>query len=159
MTTYPLLNPESVQRRLVALRERLDELRQLGDVTADRLAADWLVRAAVERVLTQLVELAAQINTHVVTAAGKVPPAEYRESFASAATVGVLSQDLAAKIAPSAGLRNILIHQYLDADLEIVANSVGEAIADYAAYVREVATWLTAQTGTETRRSSPDTTG
>jgi uncharacterized protein YutE (UPF0331/DUF86 family) len=101
-----------------------------------------LIRAAVERVLTQLVELASQINTHVVAVSGKIPPAEYRESFAAAAKVGALSADLAAKIAPSAGLRNILVHQYLDADLEIVAISVGQAIADYSVYVHEVATWL-----------------
>lgn len=145
MTGQEGLNVESVQRRLVAIRERLDELRQLGDVTLDRLEADWLVRAAAERVLTQLVELAAQINTHVVATSGKVPPAEYRESFVAAAALGVLSADLAAKIAPSAGLRNILVHQYLDVDLEIIAGSVGQALADYSAYVREVAAWLSNQ--------------
>lgn len=142
MTDRPALNTESVQRRLVAIDERLDELRQLGDVTVESFADDWLVRAAAERVLTQLVELAAQINTHVVAASGQVPPTEYRESFSAAAKVGTLSPELAAKIAPSAGLRNILVHQYLDADLEIVAKSVAMAVTDYSAYVREVANWL-----------------
>lgn len=49
MTHHPELNVESVQRRLVAIRERLDELRQLDEITADRLGEDWLTRAAVER--------------------------------------------------------------------------------------------------------------
>jgi uncharacterized protein YutE (UPF0331/DUF86 family) len=150
MTHYPELNVESVQRRLVAIRERLDELRQLEAVTADRLREDWLTRAAVERVLTQLVELAAQVNTHIVAVSGKVPPAEYRESFVAAAEVGALPSDLAAKIAPSAGLRNILVHQYLDADLEIIAASVGQATGDYAAYVRVIAAWLNAQKADDT---------
>ena len=57
--------------------------------------------------LTQLVELAAQINTHIVAAAGKVPPAGYRESFLAAAEVGARPADLAASLAPSAGLRNL----------------------------------------------------
>lgn len=147
MTGEPQLNAESIQRRLVAIDERLDEFRQLGEVTIDRLDEDWLVRAAVERVLTQLVELAAQINTHVVTASGRTPPADYRESFAAAAKIGALSSDLAGRLAPSAGLRNILVHQYLDADLGIVATSVAEAIADYSAYVREVASWLNERAG------------
>lgn len=145
MTERPRLNVESVQRRLIAIRERLDELDQLGAVTVDRLLGDWLVRAAVERVLTQLVELAAQVNAHITTTAGKVPPGEYRESFGAAAEIGAISLELANRIAPSAGLRNILVHQYLDADLAIVADSVGEARADYAAYVREVARWLSQQ--------------
>lgn len=143
MTDRPKLNVESVQRRLVAIRERLDELDRLGEVTVETLHADWLVRAALERVLTQLVELAAQINAHIAAAAGRVPPGEYRESFGAAAEVGAISAELAARIAPSAGLRNILVHQYLDADLAIVADSMREARADYAAYVRAVAGWLT----------------
>jgi uncharacterized protein YutE (UPF0331/DUF86 family) len=68
-------------------------------------------------------------------------------SFAAAAEVGAISTDLAAKIAPSAGLRNILVHDYLDADLAIVADSVGQAVSDYTAYVQEVARWLEAQSG------------
>lgn len=73
MTGNPGLNVESVQRRLVAIRERLGELRQLETVTADRLAKDWLTRAAVERVLSQLVELAAQINTHIANLFDHLP--------------------------------------------------------------------------------------
>lgn len=143
MSDKTLLNPEAVQRRLLAIRERVDELSQLEEVTEEALRRDWLVRAAVERVLTQLVELAAQTNMHLVVAAGRVPPAGYRESFTEAAAIGVLSDELAARIAPSAGLRNILVHQYLDADLAVVARSVRQATAAYAAYVREVARWLT----------------
>jgi uncharacterized protein YutE (UPF0331/DUF86 family) len=142
------IDPASVQRRLRAIRERLDELSQLGPVTADRLSGDWLVRAATERVLTQLVELAVHINTHLVSASGKVPPVDYRQSFAAAAEIGAIPADLAAKIAPSAGLRNILVHDYLDANLAIVADSVGQAVSDYTTYVQEIARWLAAQSRT-----------
>ena len=38
-----------------------------------------------------------------------------------------------------------MVHQYLDADREIVARSVGQAIGDYAAYVRAIAAWLSVQ--------------
>lgn len=151
MSQSASLNAESVQRRLRAIRDRLDELNRLGTVSVDRLTDDWLIRAATERVLTQLVELAVHINTHIVTSSGGLPPADYRQSFTAAADVGAISADLAAKIAPSAGLRNILVHHYLDADLAIVAESVGQALTDYSAYVREVARWLTLQTkGTDT---------
>jgi uncharacterized protein YutE (UPF0331/DUF86 family) len=124
MTERATLNADSVQRRLLAIRERLDELGQLGSVTAEGLRADWLLRAAVERVLTQLVEFAAQVNSHIVAASGKVPPAGYRDTFAAVRDVGALSDELARRIAPSAGLRNILVHQYLNADLTIVADAV-----------------------------------
>ncbi|MDY7102457.1 MAG: DUF86 domain-containing protein [Actinomycetota bacterium] len=141
------LKVDAVQRRLVLISERVDDLRQLGEVTTERLAADWVVRAAVERVLTQLVELAAQANTHVVVACGRVPPTEYRQSFSAAAELGLITAELATKVQASAGLRNILVHQYLDIDLGIVASAVSEAIDDYSEYVRQVARWLTDRAG------------
>lgn len=145
MTRGPLLNRETVQRRLLAIRERVAELSQLGEVTGARLRSEWMTRAAIERVLTQLVELAAQVNTHIATANGRVPPAGYRQSFAAAADIGALPPALATRLSPSAGLRNILVHDYLDADLDIVARSAHQAAIDYSDYVREIAEWLASQ--------------
>jgi hypothetical protein len=51
----------------------------------------------------------------------------------------VISTDLATEVQASAGLRNILVHQYLDVDLGIVAAAVSAAIGDYSEYVRPVA--------------------
>lgn len=91
MSDVPGLNRDTVQRRLRAMREHVDELGRLGEVTPERLRRDWMVRAAAERVLIQLVELAVQINTHIVSAAGKLPPSGYRDSFAAATEIGAFS--------------------------------------------------------------------
>jgi uncharacterized protein YutE (UPF0331/DUF86 family) len=48
-------------------------------------------------------------------------------------------------MAPSASLRNVLVHMYLDVDLSKVANSVPMALKDYAEYIHEVAGWLVRQ--------------
>ena len=51
-------------------------------------------------------------------------------------------QDLAERLAPSAGLRNVLVHEYAQVDLALVARGVELARTDYRAYVREVARGL-----------------
>ena len=66
-------------------------------------------------------------------------PGTYRESFLAAAAAGFISADLAERLAPSAGLRNILTHEYVEVDLELVAAAVQTAIVDYRAYVGAVA--------------------
>ena len=71
-----------------------------------------------------------------------MPPAEYRASFFAAAETGALPPDLAKRLAPSAGLRNILVYQYAEADLSIIATAVDRALVDYGEYVRTVARWL-----------------
>ncbi len=63
----------------------------------------------------------------------------YSGSFLMAARAGVLSQQLAEELAPSAGLRDVLVHEYAQVDLALVARGVELARSDYRSYVREVA--------------------
>lgn len=43
---------------------------------------------------------------------------------------------------PSAGLRNVLVHAYVDVDSAVVARAVPLALEHYGAYVRQVAQTL-----------------
>lgn len=70
-----------VLARLTSIRELLHDLRLAGEVSKADLQRDRRLRHAVERILTQLVELAVSVNSHVAaTALGKAP-GDYRESF------------------------------------------------------------------------------
>lgn len=54
-----------VLARLRLIGALLDDLEAVGQVSAEGLAADRMLRHAVERVLGQLVELAVAVNGHV----------------------------------------------------------------------------------------------
>lgn len=140
--TPPGLDTALVHAKLRSMRELLDDLDGAGHVDAARLDADRMLRHAVERVLTQLVELAAAVNGHVAVARLGRGAATYRESFALAAQAGALPEELANRLAPSAGLRNLLVHEYADVDLRLVALGVELARQDYRAYVRAIAASL-----------------
>ena len=127
--------------RLGLMRELLADLDSVGEVDALRLRDDRLTRHAVERILTQLVDLAVSINSHVAVSAGKTP-SSYRESFHAAAAAGLINVDLAQRLAPSAGLRNVLTHDYVNIDLGLVAGAVTAARRDYGEYVTAVARTL-----------------
>jgi uncharacterized protein YutE (UPF0331/DUF86 family) len=140
------LNPRVLQVRLSMMRDLLADLALAGEVTGKRLETDRLVRYAIERILTQLVELASSINSHIAAAIlGKVADT-YQESFRLAAEAGAIDQQLAEALAPSVGLRNILVHEYVAIDLERVAGAVPLAAEGYAKYLRQVARWLTDRT-------------
>ena len=51
----------------------------------------------------------------------------------------VLSPQLAERLAPSAGQRDVLVHEYAQVDLALVARGSELAHADDRTYVREVA--------------------
>ena len=63
MTPRPL-EPAVVQARLRLMKDLLDDLASAGDVDADRLRSDRLLLRAVERILTQLVDLAVSVTAH-----------------------------------------------------------------------------------------------
>lgn len=133
-----------VHATLARLRELLADLDELvGSPTAKELAQDRGRRHITERVLTQLVELAVGVNSHVVAARLGRAPGDYTESFELAADAGLISRELAAELRASAGMRNVLVHEYLDVDLQRIAEAVPRARDAYARYVAQVATFLT----------------
>lgn len=142
--TPPPLDAGSVTAKLALLRQLLDDLDAAGEVTQERLEQDRLLRYAVERILTQLVDLAVAINGHVAVAQlGQAPP-DYRSSFGLAAQAGALDPGLAQRLAASVGLRDVLTREYVTVDLEVVVRSVGLAREAYHAYVTALARFLLA---------------
>ena len=88
--TPRVFQPQVVQAKLRLLQRLLQELEDLGQMTRDRPEAEPVVRLALERLLTQLVDVAVSVNTHVATAILSRAPASYHESFVLAAQSGVI---------------------------------------------------------------------
>lgn len=136
------IESDVVQRRLRLMEDYLRDLRLLADRTVDDLAGAPLDRAAAERLLQVVVDLAVDINGHLALAAGEPVPETGRDSFAAAATAGAITANLADVLAPSAGLRNILVHRYGDIRLDLLVAGVGAALRCYPDYIAQVSTSL-----------------
>lgn len=130
------LDPSIVEARLTAMTELLDDL---AGVDTTRLAADRLLRHAVERILTQLVELAAAVNEHVAGARLDRAATSYRDSFVLAAESGMVDEALRDALIRSVGLRNVLVHEYVAVDLAQVRAEVPLALDVYRRYVAQAA--------------------
>lgn len=136
------LDPALIQERLSEIQLLLADLVDVGEVDAERLRRDRLTRHVVERVLSQIVELAGSINVHIVAALLGRSPRSYADSFDQLARAGVLEWDLAAALRPSAGMRNVLVHDYLEVDHNKVSEAIPLALEQYGQYVRTLARWL-----------------
>lgn len=137
--------PDVVAERLRLLRVTLDELESQRSVTVEDLMTDPLRRAGVERLLQVAVDLAVDVNAHVVAAGTGLAPSTGRESFVAAAGLGALDADLGAELAPSASLRNILVHRYTDIRVDLVAKAIGEILDGYARYLEQMAAYVLRQ--------------
>lgn len=141
------MTPRRVDQAIVIQRLReiqllLTDLAELGSVDAERLRRERPTRHIVERVLSQIVELAGSINIHVVTSLLGRSPESYAASFDEMARAGVLEWDFATSLRPSAGMRNVLVHDYLNVNHDMVSEAIPLAQEQYSEYVRNVARWL-----------------
>lgn len=87
-------------------------------------------------------ECASDINSHVVLESGQRPPEDYTSSFIRAAEVRLITHELASKLKGSGGMRNIIVHEYMDIDDRKIYKTLSIAVSDFKEYLRQVDDFL-----------------
>jgi uncharacterized protein YutE (UPF0331/DUF86 family) len=136
------LDDESILSKLSAMRRLLRELSSMGDFDRRRLESHFPDQLVAERVLTAVVDRAAAINTHVAAVELNEAPHDLKASFQLVSQAGLIDKDLADQLAPSTGMRNVLIHAYIDLDIDKFLGAIPMVIEQYGRYVEQVARWL-----------------
>ena len=130
-----MVNPDAIARRVLALNEALQHLSAKSpEITAESLAADPLLQAAVERWLQVSVEACIDIAYHVISERGWTPPDAARSAFETLGNHGLIPRELAERLTRAAGMRNILVHDYVRVDRAILAAAVKTALTDLRAF-------------------------
>lgn len=131
-----------IRRKLERIVENLRLLEPFEDLSLEDYRADPYRRKAIERILQEIVEAAVDLASHILVAFGRPAPDDYYSSFIALGGLGALDATLAAALAPSAGLRNRLVHAYDRIDDRVVLSAVKEALARYPAFVAEIEAFL-----------------
>jgi uncharacterized protein YutE (UPF0331/DUF86 family) len=142
-----MVRAEFVRRKLQLIAEDLGRLAHFRDESFEDVTGDFIRLAAVERLLERIVMRAIDVNEHLLAelATGseeRITRLTYRDTFLRLADPGILDAEFAERIAKSAGLRNILVHDYIDADRRILYVSIRRCLEDYARYVEAVDAFL-----------------
>ncbi len=106
------------------------------------LESDADVRHSTLWILTQLVAVASSVNSHLSAARLGRAAASYRDGFSLAAEAGAIDPGLLPALLAAAGMRNVLVHEYGDIDLDRVAAAIPAAVDTFSAYVRGIARFL-----------------
>ena len=125
-----------IRRKIKLIQEDLSELDDLAHYSFDEITKDHIKYLAVERLLEKIIMRAIDINQHMIAELGKGDEQVrgYEDTFYILSQLGIYSEEFARQIAPSAGLRNRLVHEYNDTRQEIIYKSIGEAIGQYVKY-------------------------
>jgi uncharacterized protein YutE (UPF0331/DUF86 family) len=130
-----------IERRLDELNERLARLEPLRDNSRAEFDADPYLRDIVERNLEISAQCCIDICHRIIALENARKPADYFEAIIIMGELGVLSPDFARRLAPLAGFRNILIHEYLGIDWDHVFNNL-QKLDDLDKFSKTIQLWL-----------------
>ena len=130
-----------VDRHLVALRRALAGLRRHAGVSPDALRIDSDRLWAIERGLQLCAQNALDIASHLSSAAG-LDPANYGSSIDCLVEAHVLPPAFGKRFRGIAGFRNVLVHGYLDIDVDRLAAMLGAPLDDFDDFAGHVERWV-----------------
>lgn len=138
----PGLDRTRVDQRL----ERLEALCGMLEATATLSRKAFLEDPdkvdATERRLQIAVQAAIDVAAHLAAANAWATAEGYAGTFRVLAREGVLEPEVAERLAMAAGLRNLLVHDYLAVDPARLHATLDDDVADLRAFIRTVVGWM-----------------
>ena len=129
------MSPAVIKRKLTFLIQYLQDLKKFENIGKKAFSKHHY---EIERILQLIVEVACDMNAHLLSQRVEKPPSSYFESFILLGRQGIISQKLAEELAPSTGLRNALVHFYEGIEEEKVRKSIVLVLKYFPEYVREI---------------------
>ncbi len=133
-----------IERRLDELSERLAKLEPFKNRSLSDFQEDSYLRDIVERNLEVAAQCCIDICNRIIAVENLRKPADYYEAFMILGETRILSMDFAKNIAPIAGFRNVLVHEYLKLDWEMVFENL-QKMDELAEFYGSIRHWLNAK--------------
>lgn len=129
------MSPEVVKRKLGQMAAYLKDLKRHEGIPFEMFMERHY---EIERILELLIMTASDIILHLISFRGEAAPASYRAAFLRAGELEIISTELSKRLALSAGLRNILVHEYEEIDYVILHQSISAAFVDFSKFIEEL---------------------
>jgi uncharacterized protein YutE (UPF0331/DUF86 family) len=131
-----------INSRISKLREYLKILRELRRERKQVFITNYKIYGLAERYLHLSIECVLDIGNHIISKLELEKPETYQEILLILGQNSILPSRFAKKIAKMAGFRNILIHNYIKINKEIVYKHLQEDLPDFEKFIRYIISFL-----------------
>lgn len=129
-----MINGDVIEGKLTDIQRYFGELEPVLRFSRAEILDDPLKLHTVERLFQLIVDTALDINTHIIVESSLPVPDDYQNTFVVLGEQGILSMSFVNRIAPSVGLRNLIVHRYGHVDLKRMVDDIQHEISDYREY-------------------------
>lgn len=135
------IDVQIIRRHLAALRQSLEVLATRSGVSVEELDTDIEGRWLVERGLQLCAQNALDIATHIAASRGRDVP-DYASAIDELGRLGVLTHEFAREFRSVAGFRNVLVHGYLDVNLDVLHTLLHDRLGDFESFAARIEDYL-----------------
>jgi len=130
-----------IKKRLERLEQALRRLESKKDVRLDEFLENWEIHSAVIREFQVAIEACIDIGNHIISEKGWESPESYKDVVEILAKYGVISQDFKEVFKQMIAFRNVIVHEYIRLDLEIVYENL-KKLEDFRRFVKFIMKFL-----------------
>ncbi len=126
-----MIDKNLILRKISELEEYILNLREVEDITIEKLLEDWKIQRAIERVLQISIEICVDIANHIISSMGWRVPISYSDTFKVLKENKVISDELFIVMERMVKFRNIIVHNYDRIDQTIIIGILKNNINDF----------------------------
>ena len=133
----------TIQEKINKMTEYYEKFLELvKDISYNDYIKDYVKQMASDKLIELIIDTAISINNMILKKEKKDTSPNYYNSFINLAEAGIIDMDFAIKIAPSTGLRNVLVHQYEEVDDKQVYESFKDIEVYYKEYIELIKKYI-----------------
>ena len=130
-----LVDQNIIHTRIEKIRESTGRLRALAQMQERTFCDDDDACALAERHLQIAIQATIDIGQHIAADMDLGLPTDYRDVFRILAKHKIIPKDLGMRMEAMTGMRNILVHDYLEVDPHRIYNALRNDLADFDEFV------------------------
>lgn len=131
-----------ILKKLEDIQTYIEELEELYTSPREEVVKNYEKLHTAERLLQLIVDTMIDINNHIIKELSLNPADDFQSTFKTLAQSNVISEDLAQKIAPVVGLRNLIVHRYERLDKDLFVDTLKKEQEDFKNFTKEIYEYL-----------------
>ena len=136
-----MINPDVIKERLQEMDENLKILSELKELDQEKFKSDPKIFKLAEYCLQISIQALLDICQYIIASSNWQRPRDNQETITIIAANNIIPSDFAKRILPMAGLRNILVHDYLKIDLDKIYQHL-QNLQDFREFQKHILAYL-----------------
>ncbi len=133
-----MIDKTIINDRIAKIRKYLQRIKKLTNLNEREFIDDFDSQMIAERSLQIMAQAMLDIGNHIVAHHGWGKPETYRQIITILYQNGILTEEYLKELEGLAGLRNILVHDYLSIDPNIIYQDLVNGIEAIQYFIKEI---------------------